>query len=440
MQEDRRHPPSACGPEGEEVSYYSISGDIGDLLAALPHIKHHGAGNLVLFPAEWTGNRMTRERVASLKPFLLQQPYIRAVEWSSHPVGLNIDGWRKHYNKALNLSDMMADYLEVPRADRDQPWLTVDEVRPEARVVFARSPRYNNRKVDWKALYDEYRDEAVFLGTKAEHNAFEQQVGPVHYIPTANYLELARIVAGAELVCVNQTSIRWLAEGFKLPVIVEVDPSVPNTHWDRYGAYYLQRPHDPFPTLNELDGIYYGTLTRRASGYTLLTEDRLGNIARLARSTEHLEGDMAEVGTFRGGSAAVICGSCPGKTLHVFDTFQGIPEDDQEQGGHRKGDFKGDIEQVRKYLELYRIEYHIGTFPDTAPSDDRKYSFVHLDGDTYQTTRAGLAYFLPRMTEGGVIVLDDYGWKYCPGVKKAVDELPDKPCVCVEGQHAWLRV
>lgn len=421
---------------------YSCSGDIGDLLAALPHIQHEGGGNLYLFPAEWTGNRMTRERVENLKPFLYQQPYIKHVEWSSHPVGTNIDGWRNHYQRGLNLSDMMADYLKVPRSDRNQPWLRVDQVRPEARVIFARSPRYNNRQVNWKGVYDEYHREAVFLGAKEEHNAFEQQVGPVPYIPTSDYLQLAEIIAGAELVCVNQTSIRWVAEGFKLPVIVEVDPRVPNTHFERQGACYLQRHRDAFPTIHQLENIYYRSLVQRARGHTLLSEDRLENIARLVRSVEHLEGDMAEVGTYKGGSAKIISDTSPCKWLHVFDTFQGIPEDDVMDGGHKAGDFATNHEEVRKYLELCKVEYHIGPFPETTRTTpkDQRYCFVHLDGDTYQTTKAGLDFFLPRMVEGGVIVLDDYDWKACPGVRKAVEELAVQPCVCAEGQHAWFRL
>ena len=34
---------------------YSHSGDVGDLLAALPTIKARGGGKLALFPASYTG-------------------------------------------------------------------------------------------------------------------------------------------------------------------------------------------------------------------------------------------------------------------------------------------------------------------------------------------------------------------------------------------------
>jgi len=384
---------------------------------------------------------MTPERVANLRPFLLQQPYITAVEWTPDPVGMNLDQWRNHYRRGLNLSDMMADFLSVPRVDRIQPWLRVDEVRPEARIIFARSPRYNNRQVDWQRVYSEYHTEAVFLGTPEEHATFVETIGPVTYIPTSDYLELARIVAGAELVCVNQTSIRWLAEGLKVPVLVEVATDVDNTNFERIGAHYLRRHRDDIPTIYSLENIYYRAIVQRAVGHTVLSEDRLETIARLVRSVEDLEGDMAELGCYKGGSAAVISSVNPNKTLHIFDTFQGIPEDDVYKVGHKRGDFAADIASVRKYLELYNVRLYPGVFPDTAPKDDdRRYCFVHIDADIYSSTKAGLSYFLPRMIEGGVVVLDDYGWSACPGVQQAVEELAVQPCLCVEGQHAWFRV
>jgi len=145
------------------------------------------------------------------------------------------------------------------------------------------------------------------------------------------------------------------------------------------------------------------------------------NLARLALSVRHLDGDVAELGVYRGGSARVIR-AATGKVVRLFDTFTGIPTDDEISGGHRAGEFAAGLIDVRNYLGDEGYEYRPGTFPNTAPPDDQKYSFVHLDADIYQAVRAGLEYFIPRMVEGGVIVLDDYGWVNCPGVVRAVVE------------------
>jgi hypothetical protein len=61
-------------------------------------------------------------------------------------------------------------------------------------------------------------------------------------------------------------------------------------------------------------------------------------------------------------------------------------------------------------------------FPTTTKvlSTEIKYSFVHVDMDIYEPTRAALEFFYKRMNEGGVFVVDDYG--HLKGVTKAVDE------------------
>lgn len=419
---------------------FSHSGDIGDLLAALPVIRQLGGGELVLFPAPYTGWRMTKERVENLRSLLELQPYIKGVRWAPSPEGTNLDEWRQHYDCYKNLTDMVAQTFGQPHPDREQPWLKIDRPRRIARVVFARSQRYRNPHVNWRQIYEEYAGQAVFVGTPDEHHDFQQEIGPVSYQHSPTYLELARVVAGADLVVVNQTSIRWLAEGFKVPVLVEVDPGINNTHWQRAGASYLYGPSD-IPRPADLEDMAVRSVIQRAHGRTLITDDRLENLARLVRSVRHLPGELAELGTYRGGSASVIAGCCPEKRIRLFDTWEGIPEDDQLEGGHRRGEFAADFDEVRRFLELYDVEYFRGIFPDTAPAanDDTRYAFVHLDADTYQSTRAGLEYFLPRLVPDGVCVLDDYRWEHCPGVELAVRHICPNVEIHVGPQQAWFR-
>jgi hypothetical protein len=57
---------------------------------------------------------------------------------------------------------------------------------------------------------------------------------------------------------------------------------------------------------------------------------------------------------------------------------------------------------------------------------ESKYRLVHIDTDLYQPTVACLDYFGDRMSPGGVIVIDDYASRKCPGVPKAVSEYMDR--------------
>ena len=53
---------------------------------------------------------------------------------------------------------------------------------------------------------------------------------------------------------------------------------------------------------------------------------------------------------------------------------------------------------------------------------ERSYALVSLDADLYQPTMAGLAYFYPRLSPGGYMILDDYNSPQFPGAGQAVRE------------------
>jgi len=146
-------------------------------------------------------------------------------------------------------------------------------------------------------------------------------------------------------------------------------------------------------------------------------------------STLLLAGDMAEVGVFQGLSAQCIHRTAPHKTLHLYDTFKGIVKADKSIDVHSDGDFANtSVEQARDCVgggDL--VKFHVGVFPDTFTEWDVKFCFVYSDTDTYFGTKATLDVFASRMVPEGKVMFDDYGWKACPGVQKAISEfLADK--------------
>ena len=52
----------------------------------------------------------------------------------------------------------------------------------------------------------------------------------------------------------------------------------------------------------------------------------------------------------------------------------------------------------------------------------RRFAFVHIDVDLYEPTRDSIAFFYSRLSEGGILLIDDYGFSTCPGATRAVDE------------------
>jgi rfaE bifunctional protein nucleotidyltransferase chain/domain len=149
--------------------------------------------------------------------------------------------------------------------------------------------------------------------------------------------------------------------------------------------------------------------------------DKLKLVADEFLKVADLPGDVADLGAYKGGVSFVLNRLRPGKTLHVFDTWEGTPYDDP-LCHHKKGEWKADFEGVVKFVGI--ATYHKGVFPYTAEGGE--FCFVYVDMDTYQATKDAIEFFWPRMVQGGVIVFDDYDWTPCTGVKKAVDEVFDK--------------
>lgn len=137
-----------------------------------------------------------------------------------------------------------------------------------------------------------------------------------------------------------------------------------------------------------------------------------------------IEGDLAEVGVYMGGSSKIICEVKGNRPLHLFDTFKGFPRPTQNDDNDRfwEGKMPSLLEDVKLLLAKYpNIFYYPGLFPNTArPIENIKFSFVNLDVDLYESTRSCLEFFYPRMNHGGVILSHDYSELI--GVKKAFDE------------------
>lgn len=158
---------------------------------------------------------------------------------------------------------------------------------------------------------------------------------------------------------------------------------------------------------------------------------------------EDLSGDIAECGCWKGHSTYMIAdrlraAAWPGR-FFVFDSFEGGLSDkiaadrsargdtDAEKTQTQKLFFASNREAVEALMRPYAfVSLHNGWIPsvfdDVATLADRRFALVHIDVDLYEPTRDSLAFFGPRMVDGGVIVIDDYGSANFPGCKAAVDE------------------
>jgi len=168
-----------------------------------------------------------------------------------------------------------------------------------------------------------------------------------------------------------------------------------------------------------------------AEKYTLVTADRCYVLYCLGKQALSLGGEFWECGVYKGGTAILLAkviaeyGASTGTKLHLFDTFEGMPDTNAQKDWHKSGDFKDTSEEAVKgrvgHTDL--VVTHKGFIPDSFKGlDNSKISFAHIDVDIYQSILDSLNFIYPRMVSGGFIIFDDYGFPTCPGARQAVDE------------------
>lgn len=172
--------------------------------------------------------------------------------------------------------------------------------------------------------------------------------------------------------------------------------------------------HKDPQTLSNLRQATHGTRS-------LLSTDEAFILHELASAQTTVPGDFAEFGVYEGASASLLCTVKDDHTLHLFDTFEGLPASARngENGVFHKGQFIGTLPHVRRKLaDCRNVRFHPGLFPDsTSGLEDLRFSFVHLDVDLHDATLAGLDYFYPRLLPGGIILTHDFS--IIPGVAQA---------------------
>jgi O-methyltransferase len=189
-------------------------------------------------------------------------------------------------------------------------------------------------------------------------------------------------------------------------------------------------------------------LHARCAAYTMTSVERMyalyGAIHHVIRAG--IPGELVECGVWRGGSsmmAALVLMQLGDseRRLYLYDTFAGMPEpgeldiDARGQSAHptwqtaQRQDINewcySSLTEVRENLlstglpteRLHLVEGLVEeTIPATAPE---RIAVLRLDTDWYESTRHELEHLYPRLSPGGVLIIDDYG--HWAGARAAVD-------------------
>jgi hypothetical protein len=194
-------------------------------------------------------------------------------------------------------------------------------------------------------------------------------------------------------------------------------------------------------------------LHKRVAPFTMTSPERVVALADACRyiARRRIPGAVVECGVWRGGSsmAAALTLMADGdlRDLFLFDTYAGMTEptpEDRIHSGESAESVLGRSERYRCIADDVDVRANMTTtgypadrvrlvkgdvaqtIPTAAPAS---IALLRLDTDFYESTRHELEHLYPRLSSGGVLIIDDYGhWQ---GARQAVDEyfgtLPDAP-------------
>lgn len=187
-----------------------------------------------------------------------------------------------------------------------------------------------------------------------------------------------------------------------------------------------------------------------SNGLTMASPERLFATLLACRhvARSHVEGDFVECGVWRGGNSIVAADVfkrvAASRSVHLFDTFAGMTSPtaaDVSFDGIAAGSIfrrtqanahstwcYSSLDEVKDNFRRYNLLTESVRFvqgdvleslerPDVIPE---RISVLRLDTDWYASTRKELEVLYPRLSIGGVLIVDDYG--HWGGARQAVDE------------------
>lgn len=248
----------------------------------------------------------------------------------------------------------------------------------------------------------------------------------------------------------------WINRGLELLGFIDNNPNLHGKYKDNKKIYSAKESIKMMPdiivitVLNkeaseeiqlQLKLLDYKGIIFNINDFKSYIDIRLASLRLIASeiNEQKLEGEVAELGVYKGKFASEINRLFPSKKLYLFDTFEGFNSKDvniENSHGYSKakiGDFSDtNMELVKNHLPYKEQAIFIkGYFPESVKEELPSFCFVSLDTDLYKPTYEGLKVFYPKLVKGGMIIIHDYNSTQFSGVKEAVREF------CIEN-NAFL--
>lgn len=151
--------------------------------------------------------------------------------------------------------------------------------------------------------------------------------------------------------------------------------------------------------------------------------------------TNAVEGEVVEFGCYLGTTGLFIRRMLDAnhqtKAFHAYDSFEGLPAKTIEDASVAGSDFRAGELKVSKHDLIRNFKKaglrppitHKGWFSELRDKDVPKLiAFAFIDGDFYRSIKDSLELVWPRLSPGGIIIVDDYMRSHLPGATRAVND------------------
>ncbi|MFN2631837.1 MAG: TylF/MycF/NovP-related O-methyltransferase [Thermoanaerobaculia bacterium] len=217
------------------------------------------------------------------------------------------------------------------------------------------------------------------------------------------------------------------------------------------GSRFLHSRDVPIPA--DMDAAF-APIFRKCTRFTMTSLERMYGLYKAVGHVvaAGVPGDFVECGVWRGGSAMVIAETLKSlevsdRQIYLYDTFKGMaaPTDEdntvldhvpahglwrnKQRATHNDWCFSP-LAEVQENMRstgypFDRVTFVEGKVEETLPQiAPEAVALLRLDTDWYESTKSELRHLFPKLSPGGVLIVDDYG--YWAGQRKAVDEYLEK--------------
>jgi O-methyltransferase len=155
-----------------------------------------------------------------------------------------------------------------------------------------------------------------------------------------------------------------------------------------------------------------------------------------AWTVRHKDGDFVECGVNRGGLSRAVMHYIDfeslGKQFWLLDTYEGLADhlisEDERRLGILSGGYSPCYDEViETFRSIPRVNVIKGIVPHTLPEvTSERICYLSIDMNNAAPEIAASEYFWDRLTSGGIIVLDDYGWRKQINQKIAFDRFAEE--------------